>query len=86
MQRVVQNIDNEKFITLDTTKVVTQNTITPFNFYGKNLISQQLLREIKTPETSGKTYETLPGKTGILVNGVEIANYKSRDVLYYGPN
>ena len=25
------------------------------------------------------------GKTGILVNGVEILNYKSDDVVYYGP-
>ena len=28
---------------------------------------------------------TQSGKTGILVNGVEILNYKSNDVVYYGP-
>ena len=28
---------------------------------------------------------TPPGKTGILINGVEINNYKSTDVMYFGP-
>jgi hypothetical protein len=29
--------------------------------------------------------DTLPGSTGILVNGVEILNYKSNDSIFYGP-
>ena len=28
---------------------------------------------------------TVPGKTGMLINGVEINNYKSTDVIYFGP-
>ena len=28
---------------------------------------------------------TLPGTTGMLINGVEINNYKSEDKIYYGP-
>ena len=28
---------------------------------------------------------TIPGTTGMLINGVEINNYKSKDVVYYGP-
>jgi hypothetical protein len=28
---------------------------------------------------------TTPGSTGILINGVEISNYKSEDKIYYGP-
>ena len=52
--------------------------------YGKTVKSQQLLREFKTPEITEKLYETTPGKTGMLVNGVEILNYKSPDVLHYG--
>jgi hypothetical protein len=29
--------------------------------------------------------ETIPGVTGMLINGVEISNYKSLDKIYYGP-
>jgi len=29
--------------------------------------------------------ETEPGTTGVLINGVEISNYKSEDKVYYGP-
>ena len=29
--------------------------------------------------------ETIPGTTGMLINGVEISNYKSLDKVYYGP-
>ena len=32
---------------------------------------------------SGKSTPTSPGATGILVNGVEIINYKSDDKIYY---
>ena len=34
---------------------------------------------------SGTSTLTDPGSTGILVNGVEITNYKSEDTIYYGP-
>ena len=84
LSRSRSDIDNSRFITLDTVRVVTDNTICPYKVYGKTVKSQQLLREFKTPEITGKLYETTPGKTGMLVNGVEILNYKSPDVLYYG--
>jgi hypothetical protein len=34
---------------------------------------------------SGESVSTEPGTTGILKNGVEIANYKSLDKIYFGP-
>ena len=34
---------------------------------------------------NGNASETAPGSTGMLVNGVEILNYKSEDKVYYGP-
>ena len=34
---------------------------------------------------SGNKVVTTPGSTGILINGVEITNYKSEDKIYYGP-
>ena len=29
--------------------------------------------------------KTIPGSTGMLINGVEITNYKTFDKIYYGP-
>ena len=55
-----------------------------YEFYNKSIQNQKILREIKEPLDDGYQYETLPGKTGILVNGVEILNYKSKDSIYYG--
>ena len=34
---------------------------------------------------NGNKEVTIPGTTGILINGVEINNYKSNDKIYYGP-
>jgi len=34
---------------------------------------------------SGNNETTIPGSLGVLVNGVEVLNYKSLDKIYYGP-
>ena len=34
---------------------------------------------------SGTREETTPGETGVLINGVEISNYKTDEKIYYGP-
>jgi hypothetical protein len=39
-----------------------------------------LQSQVKSPGV-----ETIPGTTGMLINGVEINNYKSLDKIYYGP-
>ena len=55
------------------------------NFSGKVVETQKLLKRIaKKPNFDGGTYETSPGNIGILVNGVEIQNYKSGDKVYFG--
>ena len=48
---------------------------------------QKLLRKIPLEKNikNGSGQNTLPGKTGILINGIEINNYKSEDTIYYGP-
>ena len=56
----------------------------PYKFRYKNLESQNLLREFVTPDNDGDVTTTDPGFTGMLINGVEICNYKSRNILKYG--
>ena len=48
---------------------------------------QKILRKFPAEANikSGQSVKTEEGTTGILINGVEIANYKSLDKIYYGP-
>ena len=79
------DVYNEKFVSVESSTTVTNNTLQPFTFRDKTLESQKLIREIpKNAQHTGKLTPTEPGFTGILVNGVEILNYKSPDVVYYG--
>jgi hypothetical protein len=80
------NIYNSKFVSVyvDTPVEVNFNKIELLNFKDKTLKSQNILREISSPINDGGVYDTELGFTGILINGVEILNYKSRDVIYSG--
>ena len=72
------------FVSLDNLTTVTNNKLKPYNFRAKTLQPQKILREIKTPILDGRSYKTEPGYNGILINGVEILNYKSSEVINYG--
>jgi len=66
---------------------VENNTITLFDFYQKNIEEQPIYREFTTPVSESNRHETFNtefGHTGILINGVEVINYKSRDSVRYG--
>ena len=78
------NIFSSIFLSLDNNVSVTNCSFQPFNFRFKTLESQKLLREILPPQNDGSVTKTESGFTGILVNGVQIANYKSRDYIRYG--
>ena len=63
---------------------VTDNKFIYFDYYKKILEAQQIFREIKSPDHKSGNYETDPGYTGVLINGIEVLNYKSQDFIYYG--
>ena len=50
---------------------------------GPQKIFKQFSLEQST--ATGTQIPTIPGPTGLLINGVEITNYKSTDKVYYGP-
>ncbi len=77
------NIFNDIYVSFSGT--VSNNKFELTRFAQKSIQSQKLLRKIKDPVSSLINQSTPRGKTGILVNGVEILNYKSNDVVYYGP-
>ena len=77
------NISNSIFVSFSRT--VTNNKFELANFSKKSIQSQKLIRKITDPVPTLINPPTPTGKTGILVNGVEILNYKSNDAVYYGP-
>ena len=79
-----ENIFIKKFVTFEST-TVKNNKIRLYDFHEQILQDQKLLREIPIPTNESSVItKTLPGMTGILINGVEILNYKSDRNIYYG--
>ena len=79
------DIYNSRFVSVDGPVTINSNKIGYYIFNQKTLTEQKLLREINFPLSDSGVYNTEPGFTGILINGVEILNYKSRDIVYAGP-
>ena len=83
------NLYNNIFsaVTIDDQKdtiTLGPNWVEKYDNYQKNIESQKLLREVAPPVSDGKDYETDMGYTGILIDGVEVLNYKARDYVYSG--
>lgn len=73
-----------KFLRLSGITTVSNNFIQKKDFKNKDLMHQKLFRKFDAPSNIPGVYQTKPGYTGILVNGVEISNYKSKQKIYYG--
>ena len=84
LARSKTDLYNQVYVTLDNTTTVNNNKFEFFNFRSKTLQRQDILRQITIPQDNNTISKTLPGCTGILVNGVEILNYKSNDSITYG--
>jgi len=69
------------------------NQIHKFTLYSQKseiIGAQKLFKKFTLIENTntidnGMAEVTIPGSTGMLINGVEISNYKSEDKVYYGP-
>ena len=84
LSRSRTNIYKSEFISIDSPLTVNNNSIKPFKLKLKTLESQKIFRKISKPTNNGSVFNTDPGFTGILINGVEILNYKSNDFINYG--
>ena len=83
LSRSRANINNRLYLTLEGT--VTDNIFEYTDLSYQELEPQKIIRKISDPVTNTDDHTTVPGTTGILVNGVEILNYKSSDAVFYGP-
>ena len=78
-------IGSSDYIILKDANAVHEFTLTSQNF--EKVGAQKLLKKFpaNVDISKGKQTKTVTGTTGMLVNGVEITNYKSNDKIYYGP-
>jgi len=84
LSRSRSNLFQNKYVTFSGT--VTDNEFIYFNFYQKLLEPQGIFRQFtKNVDEGAGEFTTLPGFNGMLVNGVELLNYKSDDSIFYGP-
>jgi hypothetical protein len=88
LSRSRDNIFNNQFIQLNGLSVKDRLEFFEFNNRNlelKTLKPQGLIKQLTDPSNSGNDYITEPGPVGIFINGVELINYKSKDLLFFGP-
>jgi len=83
------NINVGRFVSIAST-AITNNTFIPTeytytDFQTRTLEPQKIIRKISKPEKTLTKQQTRTGNIGLFINGVELLNYKSKDVIYYGP-
>ena len=70
-----------------TTSVLETHTFTLYSQKSRIINPQKILKKFTLNPNikDGIGEETVPGSIGMLINGVEISNYKIFDKVYYGP-
>jgi len=82
LSRSLLNVLKEDFVIPE---VDIECTLTSKSLSGKQLTSSKSFKKIPKDIDYTRTEETTkPGSIGVLVNGVEIQNYKSLDKIYFG--
>jgi len=83
-----ENIFTANYISVSGT--VSNNVFFLYDFSddllnAKQVEPQKLIRKISPVESDGLSYDTPVGTTGMFINGVELVNYKTTDIIFYGP-
>ena len=90
LTRSLDNIEKQLYVTFNGVinsgfeSELSPKRFNDFNLNKLEIRPQTELKKLFTPEIASVKEDTLPGTTGILINGVEISNYKSEDVVFYG--
>jgi hypothetical protein len=85
LSRSRSNINTESFVKVTGNLSENANKFEYFDFSYQKLESQNIIRKVCNITNDSKTYKTTSGSIGILKNGVEVLNYKSKDSIFYGP-
>ena len=81
------NLDSNSIQFESATSTLETHIFTLFSQKSETINPQKVLKKFTLePNIKNGTGElTTPGKIGMLINGVEISNYKTFDKIYYGP-
>tara|TARA_B100000963_G_scaffold352850_1_gene366655 strand:+ start:2828 stop:15466 length:12639 start_codon:yes stop_codon:yes gene_type:complete len=81
------SIPSDSFISFVPPVGISTHVFTLIDHKEKLITPQKLLKKfpLKQDLSTGIGETTKPGQTGMLINGVEITNYKSDDKIYFGP-
>ena len=80
-------IEIDDYITFYETRIAGSHTFTLVSQKDRKVFPQKLLKKFPFSQNikNGIDQKTNTGSIGLLVNGVEIVNYKSDENVYYGP-
>ena len=81
-------VGTDQYVTFISTNFTSQtHTFTLYSQRSSKISAQKLLRKypLNSNIQNGTKELTIPGSIGMLINGVEVKNYKSDDKIYYGP-
>jgi hypothetical protein len=81
-------VGTDQYLTFTSTNFTLQtHTFTLYSQRSSKISAQKLLRKypLNSNIQNGVGEVTIPGSIGMLINGVEVKNYKSDDKIYYGP-
>jgi len=79
------DISNGDYISVSTGSTdAVSNVLQDYSFRKKVIEAQNILKVVQDPVNKSGNYTTEPGKTGVLINGVEVLNYKSPETIYSG--
>jgi hypothetical protein len=78
------NLVSNSLIEFSGSAIGGQSTLEYNDLSSKSLKNQKLIRKIPAQILTSESIETPIGNIGIFKNGVEICNYKSKDVVFYG--
>jgi hypothetical protein len=77
------NVFNNTFV--DVTGIASNQVIYPIDSYENQLDSSYGIKKVPVfVEELSRVEKTVPGKVGLLINGVDILSYKSKSYCYYG--
>lgn len=81
-------VGTNNFLTFSDSNFINQtHRFTLYSQKSSIISAQKLFKKFPLSESidTGNGELTIPGSVGMLINGVEINNYKSDDKVYYGP-
>ena len=90
LARSLSNINEDRYVELNGSislgfeSLLELTKFNTLNFDALKVRPQDIIKKIRDPKPVEQSIITEPGTIGVLINGVEISNFKSNDLVFYG--